>query len=479
MDNEQIWQAVLGELELTLSKANFTTWFKHTFIVDAREGEYIIGVPNGFTREWLQGKYNKNIARALQNVTNSRIKKIDYKLTNKKPENKLPSLSIEQNSSTNPQQGLGSNSTASSNNTVQIKVGSNNNVFSNKFNAKYTFDNFVVGKNNELARAAAMSVAENPGTSYNPLFIYGGVGLGKTHLMQAVGNRVMEKKEDCKIAYVTCEKFIEDFISFLRKEKGKTTSEASSFKNKYRTADLLLIDDIQFLGGKEGTQEEFFHTFNALYQDNKQIILTSDRPPKLIPELEDRLVSRFEGGMVADIGMPDFETRKAILVAKCKEKRVEMSEEVINYIAHNIQNNIRELEGALSKVIAHSQLRNMELNESSIKGILTNITSQVSKKALTSGSIIDTVACFYNIKKNDLLDKSRRKEIAWPRQIAMYLMRNEGKISYPTIGSELGGRDHTTAIHACEKVSKELEKDDTLRQEIEAIRQQLLQAPLS
>lgn len=477
MDNEQVWQAVLGELELTLSKANFTTWFKHTFIVDSSEGEFIIGVPNGFTREWLQGKYNKNIARALQNVTNSRIKKITYKLTNKKPENKPISSFVGTKEFSEGSEEVKQTNSVLANNTVRYT--SSNNVFGNKFNTKYTFENFVVGKNNELARAAAMSVAENPGTNYNPLFIYGGVGLGKTHLMQAIGNEVLNKNKNCKIAYVTCEKFIEDFISFLRKEKGKTSSESSSFKNKYRTADFLLIDDIQFLGGKEGTQEEFFHTFNTLYQDNKQIVLTSDRPPKLIPELEDRLVSRFEGGMVADIGMPDFETRKAILVAKCREKRIEMPEEVVNYIANNIQNNIRELEGALSRVVAHSQLRNIELSEASIKNILTNIVTQTSKKALTSSGIIDTVACFYNIKKVDMLDKSRRKEIAWPRQIAMYLMRNEGKISYPTIGSELGGRDHTTAIHACEKVSKELEKDDALRQEIETIRQQLLQTPLT
>jgi chromosomal replication initiator protein len=342
-----------------------------------------------------------------------------------------------------------------------------------KFNPKYVFEHFIVGKNNELARAAALAVEKNPGTTYNPLFIYGGVGLGKTHLIQAIGNEVLRKDNSKKITYVTCEKFIEDFIGFIQAEKGKTSS--SAFKNKYREADFLLIDDIQFLGGKEGTQEEFFHTFNTLYQNNKQIVLTSDRPPKAIPELEDRLVSRFEGGMVADISMPDFETRKAILDAKCREKSIEVSEEVLNYIANNIQNNIRELEGALSRIIAHCQLHNVEPSESTAKSVLSNIISNHNKRALTSSQIIEAVSCFYNIKPEDLAAKSRRKEIAWPRQIAMYLMRSEGKTSYPTIGAELGGRDHTTAIHACDKVSKELEKDDSIRQEIEALRQQILQ----
>jgi len=284
---------------------------------------------------------------------------------------------------------------------------------------------------------------------------------------------VLKENKKKKVIYVTCEKFIDDFINFIQHEKGKASN--SFFKNKYRTADFLLIDDIQFLSGKEGTQEEFFHTFNSLYQKNKQIVLTSDRPPKAIAGLEDRLVSRFEGGMVADITTPDLETRRAILIAKCKEKGVEIPEEVLIYIAHNIQNNIRELEGALSKVIAYCQLHNVPATESLVKSILSNIVSNPAKKALTPNRIIESVAQFYNIKPDILMAKDRRKEIAWPRQIAMYLMRSEAKISYPTIGKELGGRDHTTAIHACEKISKEIEKDDNLRREIDTIRQQLLQ----
>lgn len=473
MNNDQIWEAVLGELELTLSKANFTTWFKNTKIVCQKDGEFIIGVPNHFTREWLQSKYNKNIARALQNTTNQRITKITYELVSKKScknnifkkeeekKEDVPSFNI-----TNP---------VNQGNNFVVSNTHNNGLLD--FNPKYTFGNYVVGKNNELARAAAMAVKDNPGTSYNPLFIYGGVGLGKTHLMQAIGNAILKQDKGKKIVYVTCETFIDDFIKFIHKNKGKDNE--SSFKSKYRTADFLLIDDIQFLGGKEGTQEEFFHTFNALHQKNKQIVLTSDRPPKSIPELEDRLISRFEGGMVADISMPDLETRKAILVTKCKEKNLELPEGVLNYIASNIQNNIRELEGALSKLIAHCQLKNEVPTESIAKNILSNIVTTPNKLAVTSDRIINIITNFYSIKKEELIAKSRKKEIAWPRQIAMYLMRNDGKISYPTIGSELGGRDHTTAIHACDKVSKEIENNDTIKQEIETLRQQLLQTPLS
>jgi chromosomal replication initiator protein len=472
MDNNQIWEAVLGELELTLSKANFTTWFKNTKIVGNKDGEFVIGVPNYFTKEWLQGKYNKNIARALQNTTNTRIKKISYELVSKKSCNN--NIFKEENKAKETTPVFNFTLESQKTNIVTNNVSIDGLL---DFNPKYTFENYIVGKNNELARAAAIAVKDNPGTNYNPLFIYGGVGLGKTHLMQAIGNEILKKGKDKKIIYVTCETFIDDFIKFIHKDKGRDSK--SSFKEKYRTADFLLIDDIQFLGGKEGTQEEFFHTFNALYQKNKQIVLTSDRPPKAIPELEDRLISRFEGGMVADIGMPDLETRKAILISKCQERNLAMPEEVLNYIARNIQNNIRELEGALSRIIAHCQLKNELPSESIAKSVLSSVVTNPNKIALTSDRIIHTITAFYNIKKDELIAKSRKKEIAWPRQIAMYLMRNEGKISYPTIGSELGGRDHTTAIHACDKVSKEIESNDNIRQEIEAIKQQLLQTPLT
>ena len=304
MTNEEVWRAALGELELTLSKANFTTWFRNTSIIGNNNGSLTIGVPNGFTKEWLKNKYHKTIFKVLQNVTNHGIKEIAYEVCFGKEAVSVAAInnaSIETTSTP----ALSNNKTASP----------------TEINPKYTFSSFVVGSSNELARAACSAVSKNPGQVYNPLFIYGGVGLGKTHLIQSVGNEVLKKNPSAKVIYVTCEKFTEDFITFIQNEQGKNT--ASKFKQKYRTADVLLIDDIQFLGSKERTQEEFFHTFNTLYQNNKQIILTSDRPPRAIAHLEDRLVSRFQGGMIADIGMPDTETRKAILQAKCLEKNLE------------------------------------------------------------------------------------------------------------------------------------------------------------
>ncbi|MBU1167548.1 chromosomal replication initiator protein DnaA [Patescibacteria group bacterium] len=470
MENDQIWQAVLGELELTISKANFTTWFKSTCIVDNEDGEFVIGVPNGFTQEWLQNKYHKQISTILQNITGIRVKKIDYKLgaTQKtaaeKEEGPLPKQDDSKKffEKTSPQ------NTAS----VSISQSTSNEQNDLNLNPKYNFESFVVGPSNELARAAAAAVAQTPGTVYNPLFIYGGVGLGKTHLVQAIGNKITIKNPNAKIIYVTCEKFTDDFINFIRNERGKA-GNSSTFKSKYRSADILIVDDIQFLSGKESTQDEFFHTFNTLHQNNKQVLLTSDRPPKAIATLTDRLTSRFEGGMVADISLPDQETRKAILENKCRERGVKIPHEVLAYIAENIQNNIRELEGALSRLIAHCQLNNTPPSEELAKSILTNINSSPKSKAITPKRIVDIVSVFYDVNQEQLIAKNRKKEIAWPRQIAMFLMREESKTSYPSIGQELGGRDHTTAMHAYEKVSRSIENDDNLRQEIDLIRQKI------
>lgn len=457
MDNKQIWQAVLGELELCLSKANFTTWFKQTNILMARGGEYIISVPNGFTKEWLQNKYHKNIARAIQNITSERVRRIDYEISKKNAAltvdslNKLSSTGYalpvekEEKPQADPNTGL---------------------------NPRYTFETFIVGSNNELARAAALAICKNPGKVYNPFFIYGGVGLGKTHLMQAVGNAIYKTNRKIKVIYVTSERFMDDFISFIRDKKEKNT-DMSQFKNKYRNCDVFLIDDIQFLAKRVGTQDAFFHTYNSLYQNNKQIILTSDKPPKAISGLEERLVSRFEGGMVADINTPDFETRKAILLLKCKERLYNINKEVLNYIAQNICSNIRELEGALSRIIAHSQLSKTEVTAEACKNILADLILNPSKKMIKAKQIINVVAEYYNIDIKDVMAKNRRKDIAWPRQIAMYIMRAELDLSYPVIGDETGGRDHTTAIHAHEKVEKEIKENDNLKQEIEAIKQKL------
>ncbi|MFH0804666.1 MAG: chromosomal replication initiator protein DnaA, partial [Patescibacteria group bacterium] len=335
-------------------------------------------------------------------------------------------------------------------------------------NERYTFENYIVGKGNELARAACQAVADRPGEVYNPLFIYGGSGLGKTHLLQAIAHEVLKRNPSKKIIYVTCEKFTNEFI------KAISQGGAEKFKDTYRSTDLLLIDDIQFLAGKEGTQEEFFRTFNALHQQNKQIVLSSDRPPKAIPALENRLVSRFEWGMIADIGQPDYETRVAILNAKCQEKGFQLTPEIITTIANFIQSNVRELEGALNRIVAFHQLNNTPPTVASIKNILSSVSNyQKREGSLTPKQIANVVATFFDISMNDLLGSSRKKELVVPRQITMYLLREEVKCSYPTIGQELGGRDHTTAMHAYDKIRRALDHDEKIRQDISLIRQRL------
>ncbi len=333
-------------------------------------------------------------------------------------------------------------------------------------NPKYTFENFVVGPFNELAHAAALAVAEKPGLVYNPLFIYGGVGLGKTHLLQSIGNAVVKNSPQKKVRYIPAEKFTAGIVSAIRNHDVET------FKNRYRAIDVLILDDVQFLAGKEKTQEEFFHTFNALYEDNKQIVLSSDRPPKAIPALAERLRSRFEGGMIGDISYPDYETRIAILKAKGQEHGFSLPEDVLDYIANNIQRNIRELEGALNRLITYQKINNQSPDLEVANSLLKNLFLSPNKVA-SPKKIIQIVAEFYDLREKDILSSSRKKEVVRPRQIAMYLLREELKSSYPFIGRKFGGRDHTTAIHACGKIVKELEVDENLSNEISLIRQRV------
>ncbi|MFA6097512.1 MAG: chromosomal replication initiator protein DnaA [Candidatus Paceibacterota bacterium] len=446
MTNEQLWQAVLGELELFISKANFITWFKNTSIMSRTEDEMVISVPNGFTKEWLENKYHKFILKAVTSICPN-IRKITYKIggTPNAPGRKM------------------GESDAPRQTDEPMAYPKNENNGNSVLNPKYTFENFIVGSHNELAHAACMSVSKNPGMVYNPLFIYGGVGLGKTHLLQSIGNEVLKKTPEKKIKYASSEKFTNELVEAI---SGKNTKP---FKEMYRKIDVLIIDDIQFLAGKEKTQEEFFHTFNTLYENNKQIVLSSDRPPKAIPALEERLRSRFEGGMIADVGFPDYETRLAILKAKIKEKNFDMPEDSINYIALHIQKNIRELQGALNRVMAICELDNSHPDLKKTTNILANIISQPIKKATTPKDIMKTVSDFYGITAEDLINKNRKKEIVKPRQVAMYLMRTEIKTSFPSIGGWLGGRDHTTAMHAYDKISKEIESDKVIEQEINLI----------
>lgn len=452
MNNIEIWQAVLAELELMVSKANFNTWFKNTGILSLQEGCVVVCVPSTFSQAWIEKKYHHNIIKSLERVTEKPIKKLEYKIDSIK--NIAETCAKPAENTETPADTIVKPTTTPTNGGFAL-------------NQKYCFDNFVVGRGTELAFAAAQAVSNRPGEAYNPLFIYGGVGLGKTHLLQAVGNEIIKKNPHYQIVYVSAEKFTNDYIASM---KG---GEAKNFQDHYRTADALLIDDIQFIAGKDGTQESFFHTFNELHQQNKQVILTSDRPPKAIPALEDRLKSRFEWGMIVDVAPPDFETRVAILEKKTIEKDFPLEKKLLQTIALAIQSNIRELEGALNKIIAFHDLKHLDPTEESIKTILTGLSVGSTRNAVTPRQIIDAVCEFYNVGFEEIASKNREKRLSFPRQIMMFLLREELKTSFPTIGDELGGRDHTTAMHAHEKIKKELENDIKLKQEIDLIKQKL------
>jgi len=466
MSPQQLWQATLGELEVLISKANFTTWFKNTTISSYENNQVTIAVPNVFTKEWLEKKYHQQILKAIRNVTeNNNIKEIFYKIESPSQQKYLS------------QQYSAAESPAAADTAINKEISKKiekitlaekcQPVNNSGLNLNYTFANFIVGKNNELAHAAALAVTKNPGATYNPLFIYGGVGLGKTHLMQAIGNKIINDQPQLKVLYVSCEKFANDFISAI--QNGK----AEDFKNKYRLLDMLLIDDIQFISGKEQTQEAFFHTFNELHQHNKQVIISSDRPPKAIATLEHRLISRFEWGMIADVTSPDLETKMAIMEAKLKAKNFKLKPEIVNYLASVILNNIRELEGALNRIIALSQLQNKELSIEEVKQVIASITTSTQKNSLTPKNVIKTVAEYFDIEINDITGPCRKKNLTEPRQIIMFLMREILKMSYPSIGSELGGRDHTTVIHAFDKITRNLKTDDKLRQDINTLKQKI------
>ena len=456
MEYKGLWQAVLGELEVTLSRANFSTWFKNTSILSSEDGHVIVAVPNIFTKEWLEKKYNDDIKKAIGRISGG-VETIEYRV--KAASEAVDSLSAPAVSS-RPAAKLEPRE-YSALQTAQPRV--------NTLNDRYSFENFVVGSSNELAFAACQAVAKNPGDKYNPLFIYGGVGLGKTHLMQAVGNEVMKQDPTKRVEYLTSESFTNEFVSSISRKK------TSSFTDKYRNVDVLIVDDMQFLAGKEKTQEEFFHTFNALHQANKQIIISSDRPPKAIATLEERLRSRFEWGMTADIQQPDLETRAAILQHKAAAHGVTLGAEVVEYMARNIQKNIRELEGALTQLLAYCELRGMEPDLEAAQGLMGNIAaSRPRAKSITAKRILDKVAAYYDLSVADLLGARRDKGIVVPRQIAMYIMRQDLGLSFPKIAETVGGRDHTTAMHSVNKINKQLEVNEKLRSEVSTLRDQLV-----
>lgn len=474
MSPDQLWNAALGELEIELSKAKFTTWLQDTFILQQEEGSIIVGVPNAFTKSWLENKYHPAIIKALRRISDEDVRMVSYQVTSKQKNRVVvganAAIEEEEQQPTIIKAAVRSSAaTPSKNNTVTVTIPAEQSVSSDDLglNPRYTFENFIVGKENELAHAACLAVSERPGSAYNPLFIYGGVGLGKTHLMQAVGHAVLKRTPSKKILYVTCEVFTNEFI------RAVGEGRAEQFKDKYRSVDILMIDDIQFLAGKEGTQEQFFHTFNHLHQRNKQVIMTSDRHPRAIPTLENRLVSRLEGGMIVDVSIPNLETRIAILRLKCEEKNYALPQDIAQYIASNVQNNIRELEGVLNRVIAYHQLNKQTPTVDSVKSVLASFSQIPKRGTVTTKKILTIVSHFFDVDQKDIIGDSRKKELVVPRQIAMYLMREETHASYPNIGQELGGRDHTTAMHACTKIAKLKEDDERTENDINMIRERL------
>lgn len=442
-----VWDAVLGEIEVSVSRASFATWFKNTELVTYERDSLVVGVPNIFIKQQLEGKFNKLISEALKH-NGLNPKSIEYKIhsVTKKP---VQEETIVQVPKRTPR-------TSKSTLSHSYRQGINN---------KYTFDSFIVGSGNELAYAACQAIAAKPGKKYNPLFVYGGVGIGKTHLIQAVGNEITKNNPAAKVVYVSTEQFVQEFLDAIRFKKN------TDFAGYYRSADVLIIDDIQFIAGKEKTQEEFFHTFNALHQANKQIIMSSDKPPKDIPTLEDRLRSRFAWGMSIDMQIPDFETRCAIVQTKASQQSIELPPDVVEYLANNIRTNIRELEGALNQLIAMCEMRNLSPDLAIAKSVLGS--TRMRPKHLTPKQVIERTAKHFQVSVDDILGPKRDKDIVVPRQVAMYMLRSELHLSFPKIARELGRKDHTTAIHSVEKIEREASNDPNIKSAISNIKERL------
>ena len=448
MDAKQVWRAALGELQVSLSPANYETWLRDTVLVDVDEHRFRIAVPNGFAKDWLETRYRSLISQTLARVVGYSVQ-VEFVVN----ANQAPAHS---GNGTTP-------ATAAPVRVEPTRVGGEGGA--TNLNTRYTFANFIVGSANRLAHAASLSVAERPGHAYNPLFLYGGVGLGKTHLMHAIGNQVMAKFPRKRVVYATSEKFTNEFITSI--QQGKI----DDFRSRYRRIDLLLIDDIQFIADKERTQEEFFHTFNAIHEDGKQIVLSSDRPPKLITTLEERLRSRFEWGLIADLTAPDLETRIAILRAKAEEGGVHIGSDVLEFIARKVISNIRELEGALNRIVAYANMGGMPISIELAQAVLSNVLYNPKRRMVTPERIVNAVSEYYSVELDALKGQKRDRAIVMPRQIAMYLMRAETDVSLLRIGQELGGRDHSTVLHACDKIDKETQENEELRRDLAAVRE--------
>ena len=443
MDNNKLWDSVLVEIELSTSKANFSMWFKDTYIIKQEEGIVFLSVPNVFVKDWLNNKYHKSILKSLRGFADY-IRSIEYIVSKDAPQKRSG-----KNETISPQPG----------NELPLQ-----DFYINKednLNPRYTFESFVIGPFNELAFTAAQAILKSPAI-YNPLFIYGNTGHGKTHLLQAIGNFIKMSGAEKKVYYLTSDKFAQDYINSLNNGK------VNQFKEQYRKYDLLIIDDIQFFASKQKIQEEFFHLFNNLHDNSKQIIFSSDKHPNFIQGLEERVKSRFNAGMIVEIPAPDIESRIQIIKKKSSLVNISISADIIEFLASSIEGNIRELEGALNSIICQTQLKNKELNLNDIKHLIKNNIKQ--KKQISVKEVIKIISEFYNIEEEMVYKKTRKKEIVKPRQVIMYILREDFNISFPSIGDKLGGRDHTTVMHSCEKIKNDLKTDLLLSKEIEQLR---------
>jgi chromosomal replication initiator protein len=452
-----LWQAVLGEIELSVSRGNFVTWFKKTTLLQHTDEAVVIGVPNVFIKQQLERKYNDLILETLKK-NGVEPQRVDYKISQ-----------VTHAAVAEPDEPMVRTAAVAQSHLSHLEAQPRNNSLTHNYrpglNERYTFDTFVVGSGNELAYAACQAVASQPGTKYNPLYLYGGVGIGKTHLIQAVGNAMMSRKQEARVVYASTEQFVQEFVDALRFKK------TTDFAKHYRGADILIVDDMQFIAGKEKIQEEFFHTFNALHQANRQIIISSDKPPSEIPTLEERLRSRFAWGMTIDMQTPDFETRCAILQTKATAHEVHLPSDVVEYLSNLVQTNVRELEGALNQLLAFCEMRGLSPDISVATGLLG--TAKTRPRHLSAKQIVERTARHFQISVDDIVGPKRDKDIVTPRQVAMYMLRSELHLSFPKIARELGRKDHTTAIHSVEKIEKESHFDSSLRDAIKEIRERL------
>jgi chromosomal replication initiator protein len=443
MTNRELWQNALVQIELGTSVASFRTWFRNTDIASRDGGTVQVAVPSKIVKEWLSDKHHKLILKALRSLDNS-VRNVEYVVHRTQPsaERKQPRQEVQQNASFDLQ---------------SLYIDKRDNL-----NPRYTFDTFVVGPFNELAHAAAKAVLERPGLTYNPLFIYGQTGHGKTHLIQAIGNYFKKSHANKKVLYVTSERFAVDYINAVR------GGHANNFKDQYRQYDVLIMDDIQFIANTEKTQEELFHLFNALRDSNKQIVFSSDKHPMLLPGLEDRLKGRFQAGMIAEIPEPDVESRIAIIRAKIEQHGFSIPDDIIQYIAENVRGNIRELEGVLNMIVCKSQLKGKAITHADVRSLIKHNVKP--SRGVSIDEVVRRIAQYYEVAEKSIYEKTRKKEVVKPRQIIMYILREEFSVSYPSIGEKLGGRDHTTVIHSCEKIKEEIKSNNSLEQELDHIR---------